>query len=108
MPLFTRRIPETQGDRLCAIRCGSGGGARRDYCPSCIQMLPVFDTVSAEFNTVDFVKVDTDESPAIADKYLVQKIPFLLVFKDGKVAARYNRAMSKKELREFVQQFVNK
>ncbi len=77
-----------------------------DYCPSCIQMLPVFDAVSAEFVDVTFVKVDTDQAIDIIDKYAVNKIPCILVFKDGKLTARYNNAMSKKELQDFVLQFV--
>lgn len=77
-----------------------------DYCPSCIQMLPVFDAVSTEFIDVTFVKVDTDQAIDIIDKYAVNKIPCILVFKDGKLAARYNNVMSKKELQDFVLQFI--
>lgn len=77
-----------------------------EYCPSCIQMLPVFDAVSTEFVDVTFVKVDTDQAIDIIDKYSVNKIPCILVFKDGKLTARYNNAMSKKELQDFVLQFV--
>ena len=77
-----------------------------DYCPSCIQMLPVFDVVSTEFIDVTFVKVDTDQAIDIIDKYAVNKIPCILVFKDGTLAARYNNAMSKKELQDFVLQFI--
>jgi thioredoxin reductase (NADPH) len=77
-----------------------------DYCPSCIQMLPVYDAVSTEFLDVTFVKVDTDQAIDIVDKYAINKIPCLLVFKDGKLVARYNNAMSKKELQEFVLQFI--
>jgi thioredoxin reductase (NADPH) len=77
-----------------------------EYCPSCLQMLPVFDTVSIEFPDILFVKVDTDQAVDIVDKYAINKIPCILVFKDGKLTARYNNAMSKKELQKFVSQFV--
>ena len=69
-------------------------------------MLPVFDAVSTEFPDVTFIKVDAGQAMDVLDKYVVNKIPCILVFKDGKLAARYNNAMSKKELQDFVLQFV--
>lgn len=77
-----------------------------DYCPSCIQMLPVYDEVSTELVDVMFIKVDASQAIDIVDKYAINKIPCILVFKDGKLTARYNGAMSKKELQEFVLQFI--
>jgi len=76
-----------------------------DYCPSCLQMLPAYDAVSKEFEHVTFIKVDVEEASDIADEYKIYKIPCILVFKEGKLAARFTRAMSKSELREFVSQF---
>jgi thioredoxin reductase (NADPH) len=77
-----------------------------EYCPSCMQMLPVYDSVSKEFKDVTFIKVDTDEAPAIADEYKVFKIPTMLVFKDGKLVDRHVSAMSRVELRNFIDKFV--
>lgn len=78
-----------------------------DYCPSCMQMLPVYDSVSKEFKEVTFIKVDTDEAAAIADEYKVFKIPTMLVFKDGKLVARHVSAMTRAELRDFVSKFIH-
>jgi thiol-disulfide isomerase/thioredoxin len=77
-----------------------------DYCPSCMQMLPVYDAVSAEFDEVVFAKIDANTGADIMEKYLVNKVPYLLVFKDEKLAARYRDTMGKKQLHEFVEQFV--
>lgn len=77
-----------------------------DYCPSCMQMLPAFDAVSAEFTDVTFVKVDIDQAMDIFDHYKGETIPLILVFKDGKEVSRHKDAMSKKELQTFVSQFV--
>jgi len=77
------------------------------YCPSCMQMLPFVQAVAAKLNgQVRFIKVDTSESPDIAAKYNVRAIPLMLVFKDNQLVARYNEAMSKSELFEFAQQFI--
>lgn len=80
-----------------------------DYCPSCIAMLPAVQEVAQESeDRIKFVKVDTEKAQDITAKFHVYKIPVLLVFKDGKLVARHNDAMSKKELREFVEQFMQK
>jgi len=78
-----------------------------EHCPSCMRMLPVFESVSAQLDPVaTFVKVDTDIAEDIIEKYYVHKIPCTLVFKDGKIAGRYSGAMSRQELKDFVGQFV--
>ncbi len=86
-----------------------------DYCPSCLQMLPVYNKVAALFSgRVKFAKIDIgeDESMALADEYHVEKIPCLLVFKNdasGKkvLAARHYSAMDRTELVDYINQFVD-
>lgn len=79
-----------------------------ETCPSCKQMLPVFHEVAQEFlGRATFVTIDTDDAPEIVHELFVHKIPCLLVFKDGTLAARYTNAMSKKELYLFVQQVID-
>ena len=78
-----------------------------DYCPSCMQMLPFFQEVAGEYaGKATFVKVDVDQAPEIAEVLQVQKIPTLLVYKDGELAARHLNAMTKKELGDFVNGFL--
>lgn len=78
-----------------------------DYCPSCMQMLPHFDAVAQQFKDhALFISIDVTQFPDVANKFYVSKIPAILVFKDGALAARYNTAMSKKELGELAAEFV--
>ncbi len=80
-----------------------------DYCPSCMAMLPHFDAVAQQFKDLAlFISIDISVSPDIAAKYYVSKIPCVLIFKDGSLAARFNNAMSKTELQELVAEFVEK
>jgi len=79
-----------------------------DYCPSCMQMLPVVQEAAVDFaGKATFVKVDTDNATELADEYVIKAIPALLVFKGGKIVGRYNQAMNKQELYEFVNRFVS-
>ena len=78
-----------------------------EYCPSCMQMLPVFEAVASEFTgKVAFAKVDAEKATDVIEKLFVHKVPCLMVFKDGQLIARYNGVMSKKELKVFIDQFI--
>lgn len=78
-----------------------------DYCPSCMQMLPIFKTVAQQFKDLAlFASVDIAALPDLANKFHVTKIPCVLVFKEGVLAARYNTAMGKKELQDLAAQAV--
>jgi len=78
-----------------------------DYCPSCLHMLPAYEAVATEFaGEVTFLKVDSEQAIDLVAKYYVTRVPCLLVFSKGKLVGRYNQAMDKKELREFVDGFI--
>ncbi len=77
-----------------------------EYCPSCVQMIPLFEDVAVEFSdTMHFYKVDIGQKAfgPIMKKYKIEAIPLILIFKDGKVNARQAKAMNRTELREFLQ-----
>ncbi len=77
-----------------------------EYCPSCLQMIPVFEDVASEFSdSMHFYKVDIGQKAfePLMKKYKIEAIPLILIFKDGKVSARQAKAMTRSELREFLQ-----
>lgn len=78
-----------------------------DYCPSCLHMLPAFESLASEYEgTVTFAKVDAEKAVDLVAKFYVTKVPCMLVFSKGKLVGRYNQVMDKKELREFIDQFL--
>ncbi len=85
-----------------------------DYCPSCMQMLPIYQQVSSQFEgRVKFTKVDIDVAEDLVRdaRIKVRKIPCLLVFMNddsGKkiLAARHYDVMNRKEMIEYIDQFV--
>ncbi len=79
-----------------------------ETCPSCKLMLPIFKTVAQDFaGKVTFATVDTDEAPEIAQELFVHKIPCLMIFKNGRMAARFASVMSRNELATLIQQTLD-
>jgi thioredoxin 1 len=47
-------------------------------------MAPVIDELAEELEEVKFGKVNVDEEPELANRYGIEVIPTLVVFKDGR------------------------
>ena len=59
------------------------------WCVPCRILGPMVDRLAPAFtNNVKFVKVNIDESPALAQKYSVEEFPTLLFFKRGELTDR--------------------
>lgn len=68
-------------------------------CPSCMQMLPVYDRVAGELEgQATFVKVDVDEAEDVVTRLNVLKVPCIMVFNEGKPQVQIYRTMRRKEL----------
>ena len=68
-----------------------------EWCGPCKAMAPALDLVAKEMaGKVKVVKVDVDQNPGITQKYRIQAMPTLMIFKDGKVAATQVGALVQK------------
>ncbi len=72
------------------------------WCGPCKMLSPVLEEVSPEFDDVEFVKVDVDECPELAQRYGVAVIPTLFVIKGGEKVATTKGYMDADALRAFV------
>ena len=59
-----------------------------DWCGPCRMVSPIVDEIAKERSDITVGKVNVDDENALAMKYSVMSIPTLIVFKDGKEAAR--------------------
>ncbi|AUB31188.1 thioredoxin [Spiroplasma floricola] len=73
-----------------------------EWCGPCKMMAPIFDLTSEEEQSVNFVKVDTDKLPEIAQRYNIMSIPTLILFRRGQVSKQNSGFMSKEILKQFI------
>jgi thioredoxin 1 len=68
-----------------------------EWCGPCKAMAPALDAVATEMaGKVKVVKVDVDASPEIAQKYKIQAMPTLIMFKGGQEVDRNVGALVQK------------
>lgn len=74
-----------------------------EWCGPCKMIAPILDEVADEFEgQLTIAKLNIDENPATAPKFGIRGIPTLLLFKDGQVAATKVGALSKGQLKDFL------
>ena len=70
-----------------------------DWCGPCKMLSPVLRELAEEnSSTLKVGKVNVDEQKELAARFQVSSIPMLVVFKDGKVAAKSVGYRSKAEI----------
>ncbi len=69
------------------------------WCPPCRMIAPAVEALAGEYaGKAKVAKLDVDENPELAERYGVQSIPTLLVFKDGRVVEQRIGAVPKAEM----------
>lgn len=77
-------------------------------CPDCIRLEPIFETVAHKFqDNAGFAKINYDESSAIVEKYEIEEVPCIMIFKDGVEIHRwYEDKITRKQLTELVEKYL--
>lgn len=74
-----------------------------EWCGPCKMIAPILEDVAAEYSgKVSIAKVNIDHNPNTPPKFGIRGIPTLLLFKNGQVAATKVGALSKTQLKEFL------
>ena len=77
------------------------------WCTYCRRIAPAFDTIAEQQeNKLVFAKVNVDEAPEIAEKYGIDTIPTLLIFKNGEVVGTIVAPDSKAKIETFIQEYL--
>lgn len=74
------------------------------WCGPCKIMSPVLQELKQEIgDKLTIIKVDVDKQPDLAQALSVQGVPTFVLFKDGMPLWRQSGAMSKAQLKSFLQ-----
>lgn len=68
------------------------------WCPPCRMQSPIVDELAEERTDIRVGKVNVDEQPELAEKFDVQNIPTLIIFKGGKAVKVLVGLRSKEQL----------
>lgn len=70
------------------------------WCGICQELAPAIDQLAGQYaGKVKFVKVNVDESPALANQFQADELPVVLLFRDGKPADRLSGASVETDLK---------
>jgi thioredoxin 2 len=70
-----------------------------DWCGPCHAMAPAFERVAGELKTrARFAKLDTERAQPVAARFGIRSIPTLILFREGREAARVSGAMDARSL----------
>jgi thioredoxin 2 len=69
------------------------------WCGPCLMMAPQYAEAASELEPlVRVAKLDTESAPQIAQRFSIRSIPTLILFQDGREAARHSGAMGKADI----------
>lgn len=109
-PLLPAAPVAVAGDDLARLASSSDVPVVADFwaewCGPCKMMAPAFAEAARARPRMQFVKVDTEASPAAAAGYGIRGIPTMILFRNGSEAARVSGAMSAAQLLSWVDRTV--
>jgi thioredoxin 2 len=69
------------------------------WCGPCLMMAPQYAEAASELEpAVRVAKLDTESAPQIAQRFAIRSIPTLILFRDGREAARHSGAMGRADI----------
>ena len=75
-----------------------------EWCSPCKMIAPILDEVAGEYaGKLTIAKLNIDQNSGTPPKFGIRGIPTLLLFKNGAVAATKVGALSKTQLKEFLE-----
>ncbi len=77
------------------------------WCGPCQMMAPNFAQSASQLPLkAEFVKLNTQDNPSIANRYGIRSIPTMIIFKGGREVDRISGALSSEQIVEWLSRFL--
>lgn len=74
-----------------------------EWCGPCKMVAPILEEIAQEYSDkILIAKLNVEENPNVSPKFGIRGIPTLLIFKNGQVVATQVGALSKVQLKSFI------
>ena len=78
-----------------------------EWCQPCLMLSPILEKVAEEYKEkIIFAKVNLDEAPATAQKYQVDRIPMVMLFKKGKPIGAFMGLKPETTVKEIIDEML--
>ena len=78
-----------------------------EWCGPCKMIAPIVEEIAEEYgDKLKVAKMDIDSNNMTPQQYSIRGIPTLMIFRDGKVQATKVGAMTKGQLKAFVDEVI--
>ncbi|MCE3044079.1 thioredoxin family protein [Legionella sp. 16cNR16C] len=74
------------------------------WCAPCKQFGRIYEQVAEQNPDIDFVKINIEEQPQIADAFQIRSIPHLMIIKEGIAIYSESGSIPESTLKELLQQ----
>jgi thioredoxin 1 len=73
------------------------------WCPPCKMLTPVIEKVASDYkNKIIVAKMDLDANPIIGNKFGVEVIPTVILFKDGELVDKFVGFKPEPEIKKWI------
>jgi len=91
---FDKEVMQIRNTKVIVYFCAP-------WCVPCKQILPTLEKVSSE-GIANFVKVNIDECPDIADRYKIASVPTFIMFYNGEMIDARPGSLNREQLKSWI------
>jgi thioredoxin 1 len=78
------------------------------WCGSCKVLDKTINNISPDYPSVNFINIDADEQPILCKSYKIKNIPTIIIFKDDKEIYRLVGNVSQTQLKQSIEDALEK
>jgi len=98
---------ETEWDSLVSGKKLVAADFWAPWCPYCMRLKPIFESIVSKYSNIRFVKINVDEQEGLASKYGIRGIPVIKFFCEGREVGEIVGYVPQNELEKRISEISN-